>query len=145
MAIVWVGGAIAMQLLASRVQRVGTRAQLVEMTGHIEFVATRLFIPASLILLVLGIWMVSIRWSFGQIWIILGIGMFPTRSSPARSTCSPQMRKVKTVVEREAGLGRGRRAGRPDLPRVPDKAGVPGADRARHGAEAVSLGERPVG
>ena len=57
MAIVWVGGAITMQLLATRIQRVGTRQQLVEITEHIEFVATRLFIPASLILLILGIWM----------------------------------------------------------------------------------------
>jgi uncharacterized membrane protein len=101
MAIVWVGGAIAMQLLASRVQRVGTRAQLVEMTGHIEFVATRLFIPASLILLILGIWMVSLRWSFGQTWIILGIAMFLYSFLSGSLYLSPQMRKVKTVVERE--------------------------------------------
>jgi uncharacterized membrane protein len=101
MAIVWVGGAIAMQLLASRVQRVGTRAQLVEMTGHIEFVATRLFIPASLILLILGIWMVSLRWSFGQTWIILGIAMFLYSFLSGSLYLSPQMRKVKTVVERK--------------------------------------------
>jgi uncharacterized membrane protein len=101
MAIVWVGGAIAMQLLASRVQRVGTRAQLVEMTGHIEFVATRLFIPASLILLILGIWMVSLRWSFGQTWIILGIAMFLYSFLSGSIYLSPQMRKVKTVVERK--------------------------------------------
>jgi uncharacterized membrane protein len=100
MAIVWVGGAITMQLLASRVQRVGTRTQLVEMTGHIEFVATRLFIPASLILLVLGIWMVSLRWSFGQTWVILGIAMFLYSFLSGSLYLSPQMRKVKTVVER---------------------------------------------
>ena len=47
MAIVWVGGAVTMQLLATRIQRIGTRPQLVEMTEHIEFVATRLFIPLS--------------------------------------------------------------------------------------------------
>jgi uncharacterized membrane protein len=101
MAIVWVGGAITMQLLASRVQRVGTRTQLVEMTGHIEFVATRLFIPASLILLVLGIWMVSLRWSFGQTWVILGIAMFLYSFLSGSLYLSPQMRKVKTVVERK--------------------------------------------
>ena len=101
MAIVWVGGAIAMQLLASRVQRVGTRTQLVEMTGHIEFVATRLFIPSSLILLVLGIWMVGLRWSFGQTWILLGIAMFLYSFLSGSLYLSPQMRKVKTVVERE--------------------------------------------
>jgi uncharacterized membrane protein len=101
MAIVWVGGAIAMQLLASRVQRVGTRAQLVEMTEHIEFVATRLFIPASLILLILGIWMVSLRWSFGQTWVILGIAMFLYSFISGSLYLSPQMRKVKAVVQRE--------------------------------------------
>jgi uncharacterized membrane protein len=101
MAIVWVGGAITMQLLATRIQRAGTRAQLVEMTGHIEFVATRLFIPASLILLVLGIWMVSLRWSFGQTWIILGIAMFLYSFISGSLYLSPQMRKTKALVERE--------------------------------------------
>jgi uncharacterized membrane protein len=101
MAIVWVGGAIAMQLLASRVQRVGTRAQLVEMTEHIEFVATRLFIPASLILLILGIWMVSLRWSFGQTWVILGIAMFLYSFISGSLYLSPQMRRVKAVVAQD--------------------------------------------
>jgi uncharacterized membrane protein len=101
MAIVWVGGAVTMQLLATRVQRVGTRAQLVEMTEHIEFVATRLFIPASLVLLILGIWMVSLQWSFGQTWVILGILMFLYSFLTGSLYLSPQMRKVKAVVARE--------------------------------------------
>ena len=101
MAIVWVGGAVTMQLLASRIQRVGTRAQLVEMTEHIEFVATRLFIPASLILFLLGIWMVSLRWSFGQTWVILGILMFLYSFLTGSLYLSPQMRKVKAVVARD--------------------------------------------
>jgi uncharacterized membrane protein len=71
------------------------------MTEHIEFVATRLFIPASLILLILGIWMVSLRWSFGQTWIILGIAMFLYSFLTGSLYLSPQMRKVKAVVARE--------------------------------------------
>jgi uncharacterized membrane protein len=102
MAIVWVGGALTMQLLATRVQRVGTRTQLVEMTGHIEFVATRLFIPASLILVILGVWMVIIGpWDFGMVWIDLAIAMFVYSFISGSLYLSPQMRKVKEVVERE--------------------------------------------
>jgi uncharacterized membrane protein len=101
MAIVWVGGAVTMQLLATRIQRIGSRQQLVEITEHIEFVATRLFIPASLILLILGIWMVSLRWSFGQTWVLLGIAMFLYSFLTGSLYLSPQMRKVKAVVARE--------------------------------------------
>jgi uncharacterized membrane protein len=102
MAIVWVGGAVTMQLLGTRIQRVGTRQQLVEMTEHIDFVATRLFIPASLILVILGIWMVSIGpWSFGQTWVLLGIAMFVYSFLSGSLYIGPQMRKVKALVARE--------------------------------------------
>jgi uncharacterized membrane protein len=84
-----------MQLLATRTQRVGARHQLVEITEHIEFVATRLFIPASLILLILGIWMVGLRWSFGQTWILLGIAMFLYSFLSVSLYLTPQMRRVK--------------------------------------------------
>jgi uncharacterized membrane protein len=102
MAIVWVGGAITLQLLATRIQRAGTRAQLYELTGHIEYVATRLFIPASLVLLILGIWMVVIGpWNFGMAWIDLAIAMFLYSFISGFFYISPQMRKTRALAERE--------------------------------------------
>ena len=45
--------------------------------------------------------MVSLRWSFGQTWVILGILMFLYSFLTGSLYLSPQMRKVKAVVARE--------------------------------------------
>jgi uncharacterized membrane protein len=72
------------------------------MTGHIEFVATRLFIPSSLILVILGVWMVIIGpWDFGMAWIDLAIAMFLYSFISGSFYISPQMRKTKALVERD--------------------------------------------
>ncbi|MGB2711741.1 MAG: hypothetical protein WBC33_09510 [Conexibacter sp.] len=45
-AVVWVGGALAMQLFAIRATRSGDNGYLVSVTKDIEWIGTRVFIPA---------------------------------------------------------------------------------------------------
>jgi len=102
MAIVWVGGALSLQLLASRIQAKGDRKQLYELTEHIEFIGTRVFTPASLLLLILGIWMVFIGpWNFGMVWIDLGIAMFVYSFVSGAFYLGPQIRRTRLLAERE--------------------------------------------
>ena len=51
--------------------------------------------------MILGIWMVSLRWSFGQTWVILGIAMFLYSFISGSLYLSPQMRRVKAVVAQD--------------------------------------------
>jgi uncharacterized membrane protein len=78
MAITWVGGAITLQVLAIRIASSNDAEQLRDYSGHLEFVGTRVFMPASLVLLGLGIWMVidSPAWTFGQFWVLAALAMF---------------------------------------------------------------------
>ena len=98
-AITWVGGAIALQIIAIRLTRRGPAA-MYGLLGDFEFIGTRVFMPASILLLILGIWMVSIGpWSFHQAWIVLGLAMFAYSFVSGAFFLSPQLRKTKEVAD----------------------------------------------
>jgi uncharacterized membrane protein len=102
MAIIWVGGGIALQILGTRIYRAGNRERLYEMAGDFEFVGTRVFTPASLLLLGLGIWMVIIGpWNFGMIWIDLGLVMFGYSFVSGAFYLGPQVARVKAIAATE--------------------------------------------
>ena len=101
-AIIWVGGNIGLQILGTRIYRAGDRQRLYEMAGDFEFVGTRIFTPASLILLALGIWMVIIGpWNFGMIWIDLGLAMFAYSFVSGAFYLGPQLTRVKAIAATE--------------------------------------------
>lgn len=79
-AIAWVGGAITISVLSARIMRSGDAGQLAAFVGNLQWMGNRIYLPASLAVLGLGIWMVaeSEAWTIGQLWIVLalvGIGI----------------------------------------------------------------------
>jgi uncharacterized membrane protein len=73
-AIVWIGAAVSVQALAIRADRSGEPEQMRKIADDAEWLATRLFIPASLSVLILGILLVlDGPWKFSQTWILLGL------------------------------------------------------------------------
>jgi len=101
MAVVWVGGAIMLQLLAVRTMRANDPQRLRMFAGEVEFVGTRIFTPASLTLLILGIVMVNDRWAFDQFWIIAAIAMFAFSFVSGAFYLGPQSGKLKKLYETE--------------------------------------------
>ena len=72
-AMAWVGGGLFAQLLVMRVQRSPDPAEFPRLVGHLSFIVDRLFIPASLLLFLAGLFMTVQRWEFQQTWIALAI------------------------------------------------------------------------
>ena len=72
-AVIWVGGALLVQLLATRVKSTGTPAELAAFAKNIDFVAQRTFIPASLTLLIAGVILVSRDVFELQTWVVIGL------------------------------------------------------------------------
>jgi uncharacterized membrane protein len=74
-AIIWIGGAIQLNLLGTRATRSGDAVRMVAIAREAEWVSQRLIAPAGVILFALGITMVAINdaWTIGQIWIILAL------------------------------------------------------------------------
>jgi len=74
-AIVWVGGGVFVQVYSSRLRRATDQTRLLAFAKDLEKVGTRLFQPAAIIVLVMGIVLVwySPAWEITQLWVILGL------------------------------------------------------------------------
>ena len=75
-AITWIGGATTMQLLAIRARESATPAEMASVAGQAAWLGKRVLTPAAGIVLLAGILMVLISWSFEQLWIIFGLVAF---------------------------------------------------------------------
>ena len=73
--IVWVGGGFATQVYAERAKRTADPARQASFARDIQWVGSRIFAPASLAVIVVGIVMVLVNpaWDFGQLWITLAL------------------------------------------------------------------------
>ncbi|MGH2790803.1 MAG: DUF2269 family protein [Actinomycetota bacterium] len=76
MAVVWVGGAVTLQVMGSRLQKADDPVQMARFAREVEWIGTRIFTPASLLILIVGIFMVLDAWSFGDLWIVMGLAGF---------------------------------------------------------------------
>ncbi len=76
MAIVWVGGSIHLQIIGSRLQAADDPVQLGNFNRQVEWIGTRVLTPASILIVIAGVFMVLDRWDFEQLWIIIGIAGF---------------------------------------------------------------------
>ena len=72
-AIVWVGGAFYTQVLAIQVQRSDDPTDIPKFGRNAEYIGTRVFIPASIVLFIAGAILVTQRWSFSQAWVALAV------------------------------------------------------------------------
>lgn len=78
MAVIWVGGSTIMQFFGLRALRASDPMRLVDLGQDIEWIGSRVLLPASGIAVLSGVLMVvdSDFWGFGDDWILLGILLF---------------------------------------------------------------------
>lgn len=102
-AIVWVGGAILAQVLAVRVMSARDPAVMRGLVEAFEWTGNRMFAPASLILLILGVWMVieEPAWEFEQFWVIAAIAMFAYSFVTGAFYLGPRFKRLKELWETE--------------------------------------------
>jgi uncharacterized membrane protein len=75
-AVIWVGGAVYAQLLAIRVSRSNDPTELPRLGRHFEWIGTRVFVPAGIVVFLAGAAMTVQRWSFSQGWIAAAVGLW---------------------------------------------------------------------
>lgn len=73
MAIVWIGGAVTVQVMAVMIQKANDPLRMAQFARQTELIGMRLYAPASLIILIVGIFMTLDRYNFEQLWIIMGL------------------------------------------------------------------------
>jgi uncharacterized membrane protein len=76
-AMVWVGGLVALGALGTSVLRTGERDAVARFVGSFRVVGPFVLMPASILVLVFGIWLVldGAGWSFEQTWIRLAVAL----------------------------------------------------------------------
>jgi uncharacterized membrane protein len=101
MAVAWVGGALTLLVLAHHYSQSEDRSRMASFGHDIEWVAQRVFTPASLIAFVTGVWLVvdSDFYGFGDDWIVLGLLLYATTFLAGLLFLGPESKRIGVLAE----------------------------------------------
>ena len=103
-AIVWLGGGFLFQILGTRAVVAADPPRMGTIVGELNAMSTRLFIPSSLAVFVLGVLLVfDGPWSFGDAWIVVGLAGYAATFLTGLFFIKPQGEKIGAVMERDGG------------------------------------------
>jgi uncharacterized membrane protein len=99
--IIWLGAGVTMDLLFMRAERMRNPAEFGK-TGELqEWLVPRVFIPTGFLTLVLGVLLVwDGPWSFGDLWILVGLAGWIGSFGVGFLFIRPQGEKMKEIVAR---------------------------------------------
>jgi uncharacterized membrane protein len=100
-AVVWVGGAVAVQVFAIRATRSNDNGYLVAITKDIEWLGTRIFIPASLLLVVFGFLLMSEGDVDYQFWVVFGLAVWVASFLTGSAYLGPESGRISKAFEAE--------------------------------------------
>ena len=100
-AVIWVGGAVYAQLLAFRVNRSPDPSEVPHLARHIEYLGTRVFLPAAVLLFVAGAAMTVQAWSFGQTWIAISVALWVLSAVVGAVYLGPRVKRAGELFEAE--------------------------------------------
>jgi uncharacterized membrane protein len=102
-AAIWVGGATIMQFFGLRAMRAPDPMRLVDLGGDIEWIGSRVLIPASALAVVSGVLLVidSDVWGFDDDWIALGIVLFAITFLAGALFFGPESERLGKLAEAE--------------------------------------------
>ena len=103
--VVWVGAGLCSLVLAIGYDRDGDEPAIRRFLADQERLATRLFIPSSLTVVILGIALVieSDAWTFEYLWIVLGLVGFAATFVTGLFMIKPASERIGAAMEREGG------------------------------------------
>jgi uncharacterized membrane protein len=98
-AVIWVGGAVAIQFLALRIMRANDPARLAGFARDAEWIGTRIFLPAALLLLVFGFVLMSEgNWSY-DFWVIFGLVVFALSALTGMAFLGPESGRIGKLID----------------------------------------------
>jgi uncharacterized membrane protein len=102
-AVIWLGGAIALEFLEHRTHR--HPGELITVARQSDWLGSRLLTPAALVLLLLGISMVLLEWSFGELWIILALSFYAAALVAGLGFIVPELRRIASFLHADEERG----------------------------------------
>ena len=98
-AVVWVGGGVAMQLQAFRIIRESNSTRVAGFAKDGEWIGTRVFMPASLLLLIFGFLLIHEgHWGY-PFWIIFPLAVFAYSALAGALFFGPEAGRIGKLVD----------------------------------------------
>ncbi len=97
-AVIWLGGAFTFQMYGFVVRRGGDPEELARFAGRAGVLAERMFVPASLIVILAGIGlMIEGSWDWGQLWVIFALVTFAASFLTGLLVIGPMAKQIPVV------------------------------------------------
>jgi uncharacterized membrane protein len=104
MAIVWIGGAFMIQLFAFRILKTSDKDRIARFTKDVEFIGMRTFIPASLVLVVLGFVLVHQgHWPY-TFWIVFALIVWALSFVSGAAFLGPESGRIAKLIEERSSV-----------------------------------------
>ena len=101
-AIVWIGGGTMIMILALRAERQKEPLELATIARQAAFMGERVFAPAGLVILLMGIaMMINTNWGWGKFWIVAGLIGYATTFVTGIGVLSPMAKKIEKLVDEQ--------------------------------------------
>ena len=100
-AVIWVGGAFAIQALAILVSRSDDPMELPRLGRNFEIIGARVFAPAAIVLFLAGAAMTIQKWSFGDTWIAVAVGLWILSALAGGLYLGPRAKRVAALFDAE--------------------------------------------
>jgi len=100
-AVIWVGGAFAIQALAVLVSRSDDPMELPRLARNLELIGSRVFAPAAILLFVAGLFLTVQKWAFGQTWIAVSVSLWIVSAVMGAAYLGPRAKRVAALFEAE--------------------------------------------
>jgi uncharacterized membrane protein len=99
-AIVWIGGALMIQLFAILADRSRDPARMATFAKDAELVGMRLFAPTGLVLFIVGILLVlDGPWNFSMLWVDLGLAAYALSFLSGLLFIGPESGRIGKLIE----------------------------------------------
>jgi len=103
--VIWVGAGFLMIVLGTRADRAGDDPGIERILSDNEWLATRLFIPSSLVVVLAGVLLVvDGPWAFDQLWIVLGLVGYAATFGTGMFMLKPKGDRIAAQMERDGGM-----------------------------------------
>jgi uncharacterized membrane protein len=98
-ALAWVGGGLAITLLVIRTERSGDTNRLLDLGEHADWIGSKVFVPATLVVLATGIAMtINGDLDWGQFWIVFGLVAWVTSAAIGIGYITPKVKRLTSVM-----------------------------------------------
>ena len=99
-AIVWLGGGAMITVLAWQAQRAKDNAQLLQIGKQAEWLSMRVFVPASLLVLAMGIVLMHKGdWGYGHFWTLFGLIAWGVSFVVGAAFLGPEAGRLAKLIE----------------------------------------------